>query len=535
MLLPFCKRRLRVSVGDAHLLNTSSSHSPSADWSPENIIIRIRLYQPETLLREVRADRLTEDHYTSLRSLSRLVFSLEILRDLAWSEQSWSLKVCGDRANLQKCVTYHMIESLFYSKTFACAVLGTIDTLVPAMNREAQPGLPDTPHRAPSTGSPPIQKMPPELLSDIFCRYIGITRPDLMDTFQGTWLLEQVCQHWRDVLYTTPRAWANIRIGTYSSREGQRNLAVRTRLRATIAHARCSPLTVVYQNDWLKEGHAMLDILAEASHNWQDVTFYMTKAHYESLNVIKNKLPRLRRLNLSVYGKTTSLSIVDAFAQAPLLSVVSLYGWKRPAETLSLPWHQIKSYSDAANGDIFDTLRLTPNLQNFFLIASPLHYYSQEKVITLKKLQTIHLIGIPPSRVIGLLRLPSLHELKVDRLLSRFAVSHDSVADPDWLPHPASPASGIRRLQLRFLDTDDSGTLISMLKATSTLKRLTISAWVSEELQKVLQALVGFNLVPKLETLTLESDHEHLQGDIRRLMDSRKKGLSSDLQMHLQN
>ncbi|KAK6977963.1 hypothetical protein R3P38DRAFT_3294578 [Favolaschia claudopus] len=206
---------------------------------------------------------------------------------------------------------------------------------------------------------PPILALPPEILSEIFIRFLPPypDSPPFIGRYSPTCLI-LVCREWYSVAITTPALWRAMQIGfpfhLLPSHEGGPALA-----RLWLDRSGCLPLSIHASDMHVYNAFDFFQDVCRHCHRWEHLTMGISESDH-LLEIAGLTMPLLRTLDITVdiedvlYGP---MIVHDA----PLLrSVVLSDGEGRNVE---LPWSQLTSLQlECLIGDCMSILQETPNL-----------------------------------------------------------------------------------------------------------------------------------------------------------------------------
>ncbi|KAK0442487.1 uncharacterized protein EV420DRAFT_1578200 [Desarmillaria tabescens] len=273
----------------------------------------------------------------------------------------------------------------------------------------------------------PINRVPPELLTEIFLWFSDITH-DISRAGESPWTLTHVCQLWRDMSLRTPSLWSSF---SYTkSTKSPLNL-----ITTQIARSKREPLsfhvdfacdTLISIEVLLQEtmGLCVFDILMAEADRWKDVTLLIPDdalgMFMDILSASQEEFPLLQTIN--IYRRrviTTEVIIIPdpMFVEAPVLSSVRLF----PFIDLGLPWTRLTE---------IETSHLPVEVEFTIITESPLlrklvttHRYGREDLAVADTTPVVHaalrVFGPMYTTILPHLVLPSLTELVVDIFVDR--------------------------------------------------------------------------------------------------------------------
>ncbi|KAK0204264.1 hypothetical protein DFS33DRAFT_874585 [Desarmillaria ectypa] len=224
--------------------------------------------------------------------------------------------------------------------------------------------------------NPPIESLPPEILSEIFL--FATTRPYRIfgDLYQGPRLLVRVCQRWRDIAWSCPALWSSFMVHWPEHR--QEDVGAKLLL-DTLQRTGQSGLsmTILLSNDF---PNAILEALVQHSSQWEDVhlstlsTLPWTQPAQQKLRPFY--LPSLKSL---VIGRQPSVDnlvpILGMFKDMLNLRSFKFHTYSAPLSDfdpsiIQVPWwqltHLFMSFGQTGDCSVeasIKVLRLCPNLE----------------------------------------------------------------------------------------------------------------------------------------------------------------------------
>ena len=180
--------------------------------------------------------------------------------------------------------------------------------------------------------------LPNKLLIEIFLLF---AQPEDLATYAVPWILERVCQRWRNIALSTPSLWKYlppVHIGRSKFADQQKGwfaiLLSRSSGSTISFHLRTFPNA--------SDSNALFRLVLSHSERWEHVSLdiYNDSLSFAS---IKGRLSSLRSLEFRV--RNSQWVEFDLFNNAPNLKNITLY--PRPRSGMfTLPWRQIQSYKE---------------------------------------------------------------------------------------------------------------------------------------------------------------------------------------------
>ncbi|KAK7001341.1 hypothetical protein R3P38DRAFT_3048605 [Favolaschia claudopus] len=210
----------------------------------------------------------------------------------------------------------------------------------------------------------PIQRIPPEILSEIFVACLPKERNCVMSATESPMLLGRVCSLWRTLSHSIPRLWCRLHIvePELSSASTQ---VVRKEKYAQWAEAAKdwlersgqSPLSISLTGDdddrHATDVTAILQVLIPFAYRWQNISVRASLAALECLSSISEQdVPMLTRLHIQRAPSSPDSAQWPAlqFLSGPRIAHFSLSGRHGNIPSLPVRWSQLRSLSIRSNG-----------------------------------------------------------------------------------------------------------------------------------------------------------------------------------------
>ncbi|KAG7447069.1 uncharacterized protein BT62DRAFT_101498 [Guyanagaster necrorhizus] len=296
---------------------------------------------------------------------------------------------------------------------------------------------------------PPIDSLPPEILSEIFL--FAITRPYRMfgDLYRGPWLLGRVCRRWRDTAWSCAALWSSFSV--HWPEHGKEDVGERLLMDALrhTGHKGLS-MTILLSNDF---PNAIIQGLVRHSSQWEDVHIptpsclpwtQLTLSNPPSLH-----LPSLKSLVVGRQPTVDSLAaILSMFSHTPNLRSFkfNIYHTRSDFDpsAIGVPWWQLTSLvmvlgpmRDCPVEASIKVLRLCSNLETL-REETILHSVPESIMVTLPRLGSL---SVRSPEILYYLVCPALEHLSI---LPRY--------DAPFSIPPLSQLIAHSRCQLRSLD-----------------------------------------------------------------------------------
>ncbi|KAK0206013.1 hypothetical protein DFS33DRAFT_550235 [Desarmillaria ectypa] len=216
----------------------------------------------------------------------------------------------------------------------------------------------------------PIQRIPPELLMEIFlsarAEYESL---DLADPHSLPWTLSQVCSSWRATAMSLPEIWSNFTLNPSRLIWKRQPLsiltAVATRCRHTLDFT-WRDLAIDGGSDGDHLLRALFQALISYSDSWKAVQLELPYQLIPMLSQLHGRLSSLTDLHFSCYS--SRVDTIEGFEIAPRLTNVKIRGLG-PYTRFAFPWKNLVHYCDhrIPEGRAFDLdiLNKAPRLEAF--------------------------------------------------------------------------------------------------------------------------------------------------------------------------
>ncbi|KAJ7200917.1 hypothetical protein C8J57DRAFT_1626975 [Mycena rebaudengoi] len=252
----------------------------------------------------------------------------------------------------------------------------------------------------------PIHRLDADVLVIVF---LYILRADLFKTrHRGSnvpWLLANVCRRWREVTLSDSRLWAWPVISSFLPEHVPQITTQLLRSGDAKLHVQ------LYEHK--SANNLQLPALLELSRRWASACIYLSADEQDehllsALSDLEGTFDQLEELEVgALHGAT-----LDVFAIAPKLQILSLSNVSEPAQSLVLPWHQLRKYRGIANPwEHLGVLSLCPNLVCIDLVCHDHFFSAPVKRIPLPRLRGLY---VDDSGVLNFLLLPALEEVTIE-------------------------------------------------------------------------------------------------------------------------
>lgn len=351
--------------------------------------------------------------------------------------------------------------------------------------------------------SQPIQRLPPELLAEIFlCSSMPNRSLSKISQRYRVMVPSHVCQKWRDIAVSTPILWSFVLFSVRIASEAHIELEIDC-ARAWLSRAKQCALSVAI----CIRPYGRLEQLAVATAwnlfvphctRWREII--LDPVPVEMLGVIRaaevrGNLPMLEAIELShLRGTFTFLSRLDLFKICPKICRLKIRAIGDPCK-IRVPWGQITDFHMISYGvpDTLNILTLAPNLVHFTGAYIP--NLLPRPIMTHWHLSALHIScdrKNSTSYALDHLILPHLCDLSVEFMVV-----------PEIVSLLSRSACTLTKLGIPMRESN-AHELAELLGHTPELQELGISFDTGAELRAILDSLhssparPGHSLVPKL-------------------------------------
>ncbi|KAJ7019861.1 hypothetical protein C8F04DRAFT_324968 [Mycena alexandri] len=190
------------------------------------------------------------------------------------------------------------------------------------------------------TGIYPVLTLPPEIVSEIFLKFLPIYPgiPPLSGVLSPL-LLCRICRQWREIALSTPALWNTIRMDITRPWDDDKAAAQLELVRAWLSRSGDYPLSITL-TDSSNSPLAVQFLHAAVFHcgRWEHVDLFIP---FEHLHLIQGNMPLLRDLTIGPNDLPDRHGLqVSVFDRAPLLTNVVLTHDFVPY-AIRLPWAQL--------------------------------------------------------------------------------------------------------------------------------------------------------------------------------------------------
>ncbi|KAJ7058768.1 hypothetical protein C8F01DRAFT_1255181 [Mycena amicta] len=258
----------------------------------------------------------------------------------------------------------------------------------------------------------PVAALSRDVLAEIFSHYIdwaligtSKTMPVIVagkNRGNGPLVLASVCRAWRAAALSLPFVWSRMDICTRTDFEATEKL-----LAVWLPRTGTHPLAINLRGSTTSH---LLPILAPFSPQLDNLACAMDQISTFPADLIRGRLPNLRKLTVSVY--TLMDGVLDAFLDAPLLRDVHIIAFV-PGH-IDLPWTFLTNLglSDISVDHCLRFLQLTPQLESLSLCANP-EPSSFGGAVRLPNLRTLRCLESHDAKILLYLIAPALRHLEL--------------------------------------------------------------------------------------------------------------------------
>ncbi|KAK0220953.1 hypothetical protein EDD85DRAFT_268147 [Armillaria nabsnona] len=294
-----------------------------------------------------------------------------------------------------------------------------------------------------------FRSFPPEVLTQIF-HLVAVSRPNeqpknITQVFNALWKIGAVCRLWRSIVLSNPSLWA-----CFSVCAGD---VLSTQLETMLDRSREAGMSIAIQESPFFFPRGSLERVLLTSHRWKRVWIQTSAADAHPYAQIRDRLPLLEQLSLSVDYDTFPWDSFLAFENAPRLREVVLgHGISPACRRLVLPWSQITSLhmNHAVEvADVRAVLSMTSNLrslsfQHIYKHSNDWEPKNKEDIVTCTSLQSVHLHDAAFFRTVTF---PAVEEINLEIYRAFYGVENkDAWVDilHDFLDRSGSPVKKLR-------------------------------------------------------------------------------------------
>ncbi|KAJ6581990.1 hypothetical protein B0H19DRAFT_521712 [Mycena capillaripes] len=200
----------------------------------------------------------------------------------------------------------------------------------------------------------PLRHMPTEIISLIFIFALPpfAFHENVMSVREGPWVLAAVCSRWRKIVLSQPRFWTSLFLDfTDDPPESASLLGLVQTVEAHLERSQQLPLRIIFRPfyhdvECTERERDVLELLVQHCDRWETVTLSGPRELYTLLDEIRDNLPILRKLDVSVDEYLENP--LDLFESCPKLQEVfvnaNIYGGSHPL-IAELPFSQLRRYS----------------------------------------------------------------------------------------------------------------------------------------------------------------------------------------------
>ncbi|KAJ7648392.1 hypothetical protein DFH06DRAFT_1476392 [Mycena polygramma] len=265
----------------------------------------------------------------------------------------------------------------------------------------------------------PLRRMPPEMLSEIFCWTLPSLRNGTRRGIKMTdtpWVLTHVCSRWRAIAIATPSLWSLVFIvyTRYTNPASSYPLPmVETQI------ARAQKFKIHFYACEATDPLPQLDVfqcLAKQASRWEDLVLRLTSALFPLLASLRGCLPSLRRswMQWDCTASQMARDSIDFCESAPSLVDVTVVNEHRFIP-FYLPAHQLTRYQLNAPWEIHRAiLKQAPNLIEAHVCVmydSDNPWPGSHESVDLPSLRSLL---VSHSNILQFLRFPLLEQITIE-------------------------------------------------------------------------------------------------------------------------
>lgn len=405
-----------------------------------------------------------------------------------------------------------------------------------------------------TNNSPPhLQSLPPDVLREIFERYIDGHRQDqsrflMRSSKDAPWFLGHVCQLWRETAISTPRLWNHLPPFKFTAE----NEVLRTHpmFEELVKRSGTQLLRIQFDFTYYKGDVSMgiisaLRFLIATSERWEELTIRgLNLWHmHNNFNSIGNRIPNLRRVQLLSFCDIFDFmeendleEHLDIFADAPVLSEIlfrnlSSSFWR---SFPIVPWKQLVKYQNmnGGRGWFYQVLKRAENLET--LMAAECNF-REDSIEPFEHPRLHHLQAHVDNTPISFLS--SLEELKLPALSTLVTTFDPQTSSPELHAAPVLMSLIIRsQCNLKTLVLSQGPLhdfeVLELLAVTPNLETLELGdcANLNNALSRLEFKQTEPTLLPSLRALTLvfpTTMHPRHVRTILRIAESRKESVAN--------
>ncbi|KAJ7466004.1 hypothetical protein FB451DRAFT_418741 [Mycena latifolia] len=333
----------------------------------------------------------------------------------------------------------------------------------------------------------PIRRLPPETLANIFVCYLdiindGSSNISVSHVRTGIWMLGHICAHWRAVALSTRLLWSYFvfKCPKDNSNWWRRQPDLQPMVQEFFRRAGNHPVTVDFNCNGSHDDtcSSILQGLLSCSEKWEVATFELSSFFYHRMHSIKNRLPILRELTLTVVDTAGDdpFSDFETFGSCPNLIRLTLaldFWYRGPVRYIHFPWHQLSHYSGPRTYANTDILTLAPTIIKCALGPGQKNNGLVAPGVLIHHLRDLTLLPNIPPDSLKHLGLPALEHLTLEQLSWDHSACRHSLTQ--LIRRSAAPLS-ITITGFSFPSEVDGIEMVDLLAAVPTVEHLAISS-----------------------------------------------------------
>ncbi|TFK69339.1 hypothetical protein BDN72DRAFT_857743 [Pluteus cervinus] len=308
-----------------------------------------------------------------------------------------------------------------------------------------------------------VADIPNEILEHIFefshCVFDDTNNCNSVTGKGSPWTLTWVDHRWREVAISAPQLWSYF----YFSRLDQTPESL---LELCLERSRNYPLTIKFCNNNSFEAF-VLETLIEHCDRWKSFTMNVKYIDMTYLDDIRDNIPQLEYLNLTISSPASDPIDLSAFCNAPRLTDVAL---NCPSgSVMPLPWRQLRSFEGAIDKMTHEFLGECPNLQSYHLRRHhhKEHPHSEGLLLSPRRHRNLRNLNVKFMGELDFLQLPTLESLTI-LAPSEFTTS-------SLTQFVVNSNCQLTHFSLGYLTTIDVSDLIQFFHLTPFLETLALS------------------------------------------------------------
>lgn len=398
----------------------------------------------------------------------------------------------------------------------------------------------------------PIRRMPTEIMAKVFDHCVGDDAIQKLDPLRAPMLLGQVCSAWKDLVFSLPHLWRNLKVEFPSETQNWENV-MQSRIMSMhvwISRTKALPISLILEHPkgaqipWAALMSLDKEILTLGCRIQELYLSFSPLALSSLLTFTQGPLPHLRHLDLHNSNQLPSNDNPPPFFlhDAPSLRSLSIAWGSLDTTQFIVTWSQLTQlslqydaspYWNPVHNDYLIVLRQCPNLTSCSLgIGATIIDIDPDMVIPVKlpKLESmrIRLFCHTPyvQHFFDELYAPKLHTFEIQNVslaLGSFAGQTES------LPFISRSADTLENLCFDRMDISDAD-MLSCLSQLHHLTRLRFLPCPPRIIHHIVDILIlsgasqGSSICPRLKSLSLKCSSGFSVDKVTELVESRCNG-----------